>query len=263
MMTTHGDEAVRRIGELSGPTEGLLDSRGWQVSTSDGTAAGTVEDLLVSPAAMEVRYFLVSVVPELAPDASMRTLRVPAAHARVDAERRHVHLNTLSSADLGLLPVDRAVAPGQPPVGGRGGEDEEIRLVLSHEELDVRTRSVAKGEVRVEKRVETKQVREVVPVTREDVSIERRPVPEGITDFAPRVEGDVTYVPLVVEELVIQKRLVAREELVIRKTKVTEEQVVEESLRWEVPVVHRPDGTVDDGSSSRPADGERGARSRD
>ncbi|HEY7768293.1 DUF2382 domain-containing protein, partial [Longimicrobium sp.] len=61
-------------------------------------------------------------------------------------------------------------------------------------------------------------------------------------------EGDITYIPILVEELVIQKRLVAHEELVIRKTRVTEEQVVEEELRREVPEIRGPDGPVDVGA---------------
>jgi uncharacterized protein (TIGR02271 family) len=222
------------------------------VHTADGTLAGTVEDLLVDPGSMAVHFILVQVVKELAPSESMRTLRVPMGHAALDAKGRRVNLKTLSHSDLGLLPVDRAgaVAPGAvgQPAARPGGED--VRVVVSHEELDVNTRWVEAGEVGITKRVETEQVRKLVPLEREDVSIERRPVPADITDFSPRTEGDVTYIPILVEELVIQKRLVAHEELVIRKTRVTEEQVVEEELRREVPVIRGPDGTVDGGAEA-------------
>jgi len=252
-MKTEGNGAVRRLSELDGAVpDGHADSRGWEVHTADGTLAGTVEDLLVDPRSMAVHFILVKVVRELAPNESMRTLRVPIGHADLDARGRRVNLKSLSSADLGLLPVDRAggVAPaaaGQPPAQA-GGED--VRVVLSHEELDVNTRWVEAGEVGVTKRIETEQVRKLVPLEREDVSIERRPVPADITDFSPRTEGDVMYIPILVEELVIQKRLVAHEELVIRKTRVTEEQVVEEELRREVPVIRGPDGPVDVGAES-------------
>ena len=250
-MNTEGNGAVRRLSELNGAVaDGHADSRGWEVHTADGTLAGTVEDLLVDPGSMAVHFILVQVVKELAPNEQMRTLRVPIGHAELDAKRRRVNLKTLSHADLGLLPVDRAgaVAPGarSQPAAQAGGED--VRVVLSHEELDVNTRWVEAGEVGIAKRVETEQVRKLVPLEREDVSIERRPVPADITDFSPRTEGDVTYIPILVEELVIQKRLVAHEELVIRKTRVTEEQVVEEELRREVPVIRGPDGPVDAGA---------------
>lgn len=243
-MQTGGEEIVRRISQLGAPVaEGSTDARGWRVLTADGAPAGTVDDLLVDPASREVRYLLVSVVRELAPDASVRTLRVPVGQARLEGDARLVHIG-LSRTDLGGLPYDPGVpAQGDPAVHGAARGDDEIRVVLSEEQLHVSTRSVSAGEVVIRKRVETEQVRKVVPVEREDVSIERRPVPPDLTDFSPRVEGDVTYVPLVVEELVIQKRLVAREELVIRKTRVTEDQVVEETLRREIPVVEGPDGS--------------------
>lgn len=246
-MQTGGDELVRRISQMDAPVaRGSSDVRGWEVATSDGAPAGTVDDLLVDPASMDVRYLLVTVVPELAPDERAGTLRVPVDQARLDEGARQVHLTTLSRTDLGGLPYD----PGLPAEGVRQAQDarpregdEEVRVVLSEEHLDVQTRWVSAGEVHITRHVETEQVRKVVPLVREEVSIERRPVPPEITDFSPRVEGDVTYVPIVVEELVIEKRLVAREELVIRKTRVTEEQVVEESLRREVPIIRGPDGT--------------------
>jgi uncharacterized protein (TIGR02271 family) len=228
------------------------------VHTADGTLAGTVEDLLVDPGSMAVHFLLVQVVKELAPNESMRTLRVPISHADLDARGRRVNLKTLSHSDLGLLPVDRAgaaapAAAGTQPAARPGGED--VRVVLSHEELDVNTRWVEAGEVGITKRVETEQVRKLVPLEREEVSIERRPVPADVTDFSPRTEGDVTYIPILVEELVIQKRLVAHEELVIRKTRVTEEQVVEEELRREVPEIRGPDGPMDAGAEDRRGNG--------
>ncbi|HEY7769747.1 DUF2382 domain-containing protein, partial [Longimicrobium sp.] len=178
-MTTQGNGAVRRLSELDGAVaDGHADSRGWEVHTADGTLAGTVEDLLVEPGSMAVHFILVQVVKELAPNEQMRTLRVPIGHADLDANVRRVNLKSLSSADLGLLPVDRAgaVAPGAAgqPAAHSGGED--VRVVVSHEELDVNTRWVEAGEVGVTKRVETEQVRKLVPVEREEVSIERRPV---------------------------------------------------------------------------------------
>ena len=257
-MSTEGNGAVRRLSELDAAVaDGHGDTRGWEVHTADGTLAGTVEDLLVDPGSMAVHFILVQVVKELAPNESMRTLRVPIGHADLDARGRRVNLKSLSSADLGLLPVDRAgvgaPAAGARPASPTAGED--VRVVLSHEELDVNTRWVAAGEVGITKRVETEQVHKLVPLEREDVSIERRPVPADITDFSPRTEGDVTYIPILVEELVIQKRLVAHEELVIRKTRVTEEQVVEEELRREVPVIRGPDGPVDVGAEPGSGDG--------
>jgi uncharacterized protein (TIGR02271 family) len=100
------------------------------------------------------------------------------------------------------------------------------------------------GEVVVQKHIEEQVIRQTVPVTREKVEVERRPLPPG-AGLEPRTEGDVMYIPLVEEELIVTKRLVAREELVIRKTRVTEEQVVEETVRRERAEVVGPDGARD------------------
>jgi uncharacterized protein (TIGR02271 family) len=80
--------------------------------------------------------------------------------------------------------------------------------------------------------VETEHVRQNVPFTREEVTVERVPAPPGMgTEMV--VDGDETRIPLVEEELVVQKRLVVREMLVVRKRQIQEEQVVEADLRRE------------------------------
>jgi uncharacterized protein (TIGR02271 family) len=234
--------------------EGSADVRGWEVVAADGATIGTVGEMLVDTTAMEVRYLVVKLGAGWAGAAAAGAVNVPVREARIDSAGGRVYLNTLSTSDLRLLaqPGGGPDRPGpdddqtllEAPSGGAPAPDDEVRMTLAEEGLDIRKRVVPAGEVEVGKRVETERVREVVLLMREDVTVERRPFPEGMTDFSPRVEGDVTYVPLVEEELVIEKRLVAREELVIRKRQVVEEQVVEESLRREVPDVRGPDGAV-------------------
>lgn len=133
---------------------------------------------------------------------------------------------------------------GTAEAGTRELAGSEERVVLSEEELTVGKREVAVGDVMVHKHVEQHVVRQSVPVTRDRVEVERRPLPPG-AGLEPRTEGEVMYIPIVEEELVVTKRLVAREELVIRKTRVTEEQVVEETVRRERAEVTGPDGTRD------------------
>jgi len=119
----------------------------------------------------------------------------------------------------------------------RSREGEE-RLTLSEEELSVGKRQQRAGEVSVDKRVETEHVRESVPVMREEVTVERRPVSPGSTGEA-RIGEDEIRVPVTEEELVVEKRAVPKEELVIKKHQVQEEQVVEADLRKERAEVHR------------------------
>lgn len=113
-----------------------------------------------------------------------------------------------------------------------GEPDNDSRLTLAKEELVITTRRVASGAVDIHKRVETEHVRQNVPFTREEVTVERVPAPPGMgTEMV--VDGDETRIPLVEEELVVQKRLVVREMLVVRKRQIQEEQVVEADLRRE------------------------------
>jgi uncharacterized protein (TIGR02271 family) len=120
---------------------------------------------------------------------------------------------------------------------GRTGERED-RLTLSEEELAVGKRRMEGGAVEVEKHVETEHVRESVPVTREEATIERRPISDPMNAQA-RIEDDEIRVPLSEEELVVEKRTVPKEELVVKKHQVTDEETVEADLRRERAEVHR------------------------
>jgi uncharacterized protein (TIGR02271 family) len=115
----------------------------------------------------------------------------------------------------------------------------EERITLSEEQLAVGKRERAAGAVEVEKHVETRHVRENVPVTRDEVTVERRPL-NG--DEALRADGafqeEHISVPLTKEEVVAEKRAVGAEELVVRKQPVVDHQVVEADLRRERAEVH-------------------------
>lgn len=249
-----GEELVS-IGE-AGTAGGAVDPRGWGVVAGDGTWLGSVSDLLMDRASGTPRYLAVTLEPSIARQPGGRRVFVDAGGARLDVPAQRVHLDTVEGTMAHLLPEHPADAPGLPTplemaeaaetAAVRGpavrAADGEVRVQLSEEQLDIDKRIVSAGEVRVHKHVHTERVREVVPVMREDVTVERRALPDG-AGLEPRQEGDTWYVPIVEEELVIQKRLVAREELVIRKRQVMGEQVVEETLRHETPEVLAPDAT--------------------
>lgn len=116
----------------------------------------------------------------------------------------------------------------------REGREKDNYLVLSEERLEVGKEQVQAGEAHVRKHVETEHVQERVPVTREEVTIERRPVSgELMHAGSAQIGEDEIVVPIMEERLVTEKRVVPVEEVVIRKTARTEEQVVEADLRKE------------------------------
>jgi uncharacterized protein (TIGR02271 family) len=112
----------------------------------------------------------------------------------------------------------------------------EERLTLSEEELAIGKREVRAGEVEVEKRVETEHVRREVPLTHEEVTVERRPIEGGMVaagGLNNTIGEEHIRVGLTAEEAVVEKRVVPKEELVVKKQQVTEERVVEADLRSE------------------------------
>lgn len=111
-------------------------------------------------------------------------------------------------------------------------EDEEgLRVQRLEEELHAGTREREAGSVRVRKRVVTDH--ESVPVTkrREEVHVDRVPA-EGEASEA-EIGDDEVRVPVTEEEVVVEKRPVAKEEVRIRKEVVEDEKVVEEDVRRE------------------------------
>lgn len=131
-----------------------------------------------------------------------------------------------------------------------GSERETV--TRSEEELAIGRRQVPAGEVEVRKAVETERVRREVPVTREEVTVERRPVVDG--QAAADVPDDAIRIPIVEEEVVVEKRPVVREELIVRKHLVHDTELVETDVRRE-----RVD--VDDRTHGRAAsEGERAPR---
>jgi uncharacterized protein (TIGR02271 family) len=109
------------------------------------------------------------------------------------------------------------------------------RVPLAEERLALRKRRVATGRVRVRTVVDEKTRRVRDSLDRDLAEIER--VPIGIeVDEVPewRREGDVLVVPLVEEELVLEKKLVLKEELrlrIRRSSEVYESKVKLRSMR--------------------------------
>jgi uncharacterized protein (TIGR02271 family) len=255
---------LARLGELDNYTvaDGDPDIRGWEVKTSDGRKIGKVNELIVDPAAMQVRYMEVKVDDAAAAAGADRLVLVPIGTAHLDDDRDDVHIDRLPTGGMAGMPAysrdqlddryEQSLSQSYGAGSGadrdlydekgfwgsrRKGRDDAAYITRSEEELSVDTRRVQAGEVDVHKRVETEHVKEKVPVTREEVTVERRPV-SG--DAAARhasgradIREDEIRVPLMADELVVEKHAVPKEEVVIRKHTVRDEKTVEADLRKE------------------------------
>jgi uncharacterized protein (TIGR02271 family) len=109
--------------------------------------------------------------------------------------------------------------------------EEELRVQRSEEELRAGTREREAGEVGVRKTVRTDRESVEVPTRREEVTVDRVPV-EGEASESEIGEDEVR-VPVTEEEVVVEKRPVAKEEVRIRKDVVEDTEVVEEDVRRE------------------------------
>jgi uncharacterized protein (TIGR02271 family) len=110
-------------------------------------------------------------------------------------------------------------------------DEDEIRVQRSEEELRAGTREREAGRMNIRKRVRTDRERIRVPKRREEVSVERVPVNEPARDA--EIGEDEVSVPVVEEEIVVEKRPVVKEEVRVRKDSVQDEEVVEEDVRKE------------------------------
>ena len=88
------------------------------------------------------------------------------------------------------------------------------------------------GGTRVRKRVRTEREQLRVPKKREEVHIERVPV-KGREVSEAEIGGNEIFVPVTAEEVVVEKRPVVKEEIHLRKDVIEEEEVVEENVRRE------------------------------
>ena len=111
-------------------------------------------------------------------------------------------------------------------------DKDELRVQRSEEELRAGTREREAGSVKVRKRVRTDREQLRVPKRREEVSVERIPV-EGREASEAEIGEDEVTMPVTEEEVVTEKRPVAKEEIRVRKDAVEEEEVVEEDIRRE------------------------------
>jgi uncharacterized protein (TIGR02271 family) len=110
-------------------------------------------------------------------------------------------------------------------------DEDELRVQRSEEELRAGTREREAGAMKVRKRVRTDREQIEVPTKHEEVTVERVPV-EGEATEAQIGEDEVT-VPVTEEEVVVDKRAVAKEEIRLRKDVVEDTETVEEDVRRE------------------------------
>jgi uncharacterized protein (TIGR02271 family) len=193
--------------------------RGALVAASDGHL-GTVQDVIVAPETGALAYLVVNRGLLDAPI----TVAADAIEAIPSPHEVRLRLSRDEAADLGAVGAPEATLARQ--------HGDELRIPLLEERLTAGARPVDLGELRVHLGVDVEEQAIRRPVTRDDLIVERVVVDRMLeAPVEPRYEGDWLIIPIMREELVVEKRLMLAEEVRIRKHRVTEEQVVRETVR--------------------------------
>lgn len=234
MQHQHGDNGLTRLSGLNDyrVSSEDPDPRGWSVVTTTGTRVGEVEDLVVDTTAMKVRFFEVRLDRAGGTD---EIVVLPAEALDVSHGSREVLLTDESYLQAGHA---SAAAYDTANTGGRADllEDRNLgdtqRLTRSEEELRIGTREVERGEVVVHKSVETEHVSQPVQRRVDHVRVERRPV-TAQTGTAPTISEGEIRVPIIEEEVVVEKRAVVKEEIVLTRETGIETETVDAEIRKE------------------------------
>jgi uncharacterized protein (TIGR02271 family) len=126
-------------------------------------------------------------------------------------------------------------------------------MQLREEELRVSKTPVQTGQVQLGKEVVEEERKLEVPVSREEVYVERQPVDRRPTD-KPITEGDQTIeVPVREEHVEVEKKPVVYEEVGVGKRQTTEHQQVSETVRREEARIEK-EGNVDVTGTGKPRD---------
>ena len=116
------------------------------------------------------------------------------------------------------------------------GPTTDDAMTRSEERLDVGTARTAAGRARLRKFVVTENVTETVPVSREEVRLEREPITDanaGAAYDGPAISEEEHEVVLHAEKPVVQKEAVPVERVRLDKETVTDHETVTDEVRKE------------------------------
>jgi uncharacterized protein (TIGR02271 family) len=115
---------------------------------------------------------------------------------------------------------------------GAAQESDGGRMTLHEEQLDVQKHEAKQGEVRLTKQVVTDQKEIDVPVNREEVILSRHKIDEP-DDDATIGEGEDIRIPVMRDEVDVDKRTVATEEVGVEKRDVQSTEHVSAAVQKE------------------------------
>jgi uncharacterized protein (TIGR02271 family) len=223
------DRGSSMAGEITGPGAGAST----QTSYSDQYSSGQYgqEDVTGSLTGLSIpenraRYFS----GKLRSGSNGAIVTVNAGPRREEAEQ----ILTSRSGDLGTNATSQDYAADY--AGSQTGSanlSEQQRIELLGEVLRVHKERISRGEVRIRKEVVTEQQTVQVPVTREELVVERVPVGQN-TPTQDQIGADSEIrVPLTEERATLDKQTVVREQVNVGKRNVEGVENLQDSVRRE------------------------------
>ncbi len=248
--------ALQELGKATGVsvTTDSTDIRGWTALDADGRRIGQVDELIFDPEENLVRFVVVN--------ATGRRVLWPVSRLGFHDRDRAVSLKGLTADGIAAIAPytgveaidsDTVAAPHTPEPGVELGEAPR-RIQLLEERLLVDKRRVERKRLTINKRQVAEETAQDVPLTEEDFEVTRRLVDRPATgNEAPRVEGDVTIIPVIAERLVVEKRAFVVEEIVVTKRKKTRvEQIRDTLMHEEVDITEQAIGDDEAHRTDRP-----------
>jgi uncharacterized protein (TIGR02271 family) len=240
--------------------EAVMDWRGQTMVTTEGDKIGKIAEIYVDRDTDRPEWALVTTglfgskstfVPITDAQADGDDVRVPFAKDDVTGAPNMDTDGELSQQDEAALYSHYGIDYSESHSGSGLPEDDEARssggrdvsgpetddaMTRSEEELRVGTAERESGRVRLRKYVVTEDVTTTVPVTREEVRVEREPITDANRDAATsgaEISEEEHEVVLHEEEVVVDKRAVPKERVRLDTDTVTEEREVSETVRKE------------------------------
>jgi uncharacterized protein (TIGR02271 family) len=137
------------------------------------------------------------------------------------------------TATSGATSTDSMAGDRSSMAAGRSNMDDSTTLELREEELRTEKEQVKAGEVRLRKEVVTEERTVEVPVTREEVVVERRPAARGQEARGDIGESEEIRIPVMEEEVRVEKTPVVKEEVSLKKRQVHDTERVSDTVRRE------------------------------
>lgn len=109
-----------------------------------------------------------------------------------------------------------------------GDNGSRMTIPVSEEVVEVHPRVVELGHLHIQKKIDEYLDERTVRLMHHEVEVERVPVDKIIDQpIAPYMDGDVYVVPVIEEEVVVQRRLRLKEELRVHRTVAERDELVQ------------------------------------